>query len=164
MISRSSLCCNCFLNFNTLYSYFLIIRVLFQKTWNVIWDVSCVDSSKIRAFRHTSRLPSRYSSKHNILHKYATRSKQVRSFPCPLWSVICTCPPAKMTGDPEGLGRYGIVTPLGGDCTGDKAGECVITWQPILNHIIWTGTFLNHKRSTVSIWRLYCPVVYSSVD
>lgn len=29
--------------------------------------------------------------------------------------VVFTWPPAKMTGEPEGLGLYGMVTPFGGD-------------------------------------------------
>ena len=29
--------------------------------------------------------------------------------------LFITWPPAKMTGEPEGLGLYGMVTPFGGD-------------------------------------------------
>lgn len=29
--------------------------------------------------------------------------------------LLHTWPPAKMTGEPEGLGLYGMVTPFGGD-------------------------------------------------
>ena len=44
-----------------------------------------------------------------------------------LWpaGAVSTCPAAKMTGDPGGLGRYGMVTPLGGDWSGEgrEGGE-----------------------------------------
>lgn len=59
-----------------------------------------------------------------------------------------TWPPAKMTGEPEGLGLYGMVTPLGGDWKDRRI-------QNLISNKSRTGNNVSGSKSLISpqAWR-----------
>lgn len=64
--------------------------------------------------------------------------------------LLLTWPPAKMTGEPEGLGLYGMVTPFGGDYRNGNSHCYVLTQHWQWHRKQYTSKSISHHTFTKS--------------